>query len=494
MAVREDPPFGFERLLEKHPEWIVSLSDGSMFPVRSTEISITESDNEIIISFPTDIGMRSTLPSSIKIIEDTVLIEDGGADADTVEEIALIPRIGSKGVRAEINAARLFRTERIASALQRLPDALRTVRFNFASEGGQAVTIFCEDRWKRQHMAIADISDSLTPEYLLTTLLLKMNTLDRRCVGRINPISLILNKKNSRVADELVRTLRPDLRNNIRLFEIDEVDGDELKLASVERRKRHSRLSRSRVRGIASAKTEEIEALCSTILELSPECIDIVFSSAGWTLRFRGLAFLRIRELQGRIRCWLGVGERKDEIAVSALIQSSRELINSISEYRRNNPPTRRHEYYRLASEAWLESLLLRDITRLDPNLIIAPVYNQFRSGSDRIDILALRSDGRPVIIEVKVACDREALFQTLDYRGKLESARRRGTNQFEDLFPGHFVRDEPPIIYIVAPFLSFHRDFEFLVSCIDPEIRICRFDLNEDWRRRLSIHRRTEY
>jgi len=98
------------------------------------------------------------------------------------------------------------------------------------------------------------------------------------------------------------------------------------------------------------------------------------------------------------------------------------------------------------------------------------------------------------VIIEVKVGTDREALLQTLDYWGKIEFARGSGKNQFEDLFPGHAVRDEPPIIYIAAPLLSFHRDFEFLVSCIDPEIRICRFDLNEDWRRAISVHRRTEY
>jgi len=465
-----------------------------MFPVRSSEIFISESGNEVVISFPTEVGMRSTAPSSIKIIEDTVLIEDGGADADSSEEIALIPRIESKGVRAEIESSRLFRTERIASALQHLPDSLRPVRFDFSSDGGRVVTIFCEDRWKRQRLVITDISDSLTPEYLVTTLLLKINALDRRCVGRINPISLLLNKKNSKVADELVRTLRPHLKSCIRLFELDETDREELRLIAIEQRMKRLQSSRRRMQSTSHLGKAEIESLLSHIVGIAPNSIDVIFSSSGWTLRFKGLAFLRMRELQGRIRCWLGVGERKNEIKVSELIESSRELIDSISEYRRNDPPTRRHEYYRLASEAWLESLLLRDITRLDPNLIIAPVYNQFRSGSDRIDILALRSDGRTVIIEVKVGTDREALFQTIDYWGKIESSRGRGTNQFGDLFPGHTVRDEPPIIFIVAPLLSFHRDFEFLVSCIDPEIRICRFDLNEDWRRGISVHRRTEY
>jgi len=241
MAVPEHRPIGFQQLLRRHPEWIVSLADGSMFPIRSSEISISESGNEVVISFPTEVGMRSTTPSSIKIIEDTVFIEDGGADADSIEEIALIPRIESKGVRAEIESSRLFRTERIASALQRLPDVLRPVRFDFSTDGGRLVTIFCEDRWKRQRLVITDISDSLTPEYLVTTLLLKMNALDKGSVGPNNPISMLLDKQNAKVADELVKTLRPHLTKCIRLFELDETDADELRLIAIEQRMKHSR-------------------------------------------------------------------------------------------------------------------------------------------------------------------------------------------------------------------------------------------------------------
>ena len=46
--------------------------------------------------------------------------------------------------------------------------------------------------------------------------------------------------------------------------------------------------------------------------------------------------------------------------------------------------------FYNSAPEAWLESLLRRNIKLLDANLILSPVYHQFRAERDKIDLLAL--------------------------------------------------------------------------------------------------------
>ena len=48
-------------------------------------------------------------------------------------------------------------------------------------------------------------------------------------------------------------------------------------------------------------------------------------------------------------------------------------------------------------------------------------------------------------------------------------------------------------LVYLVAPMLSFHKDFRFLAQTIAPEIEIYRFDLNEYWRRNLKVLRREE-
>jgi hypothetical protein len=48
-----------------------------------------------------------------------------------------------------------------------------------------------------------------------------------------------------------------------------------------------------------------------------------------------------------------------------------------------------------------------------------------------------------------------------------------------------------PPLVYLVAPPLRFHRSFQILTRCITPEINIYRFDINEDWRSGVLVARR---
>ena len=63
--------------------------------------------------------------------------------------------------------------------------------------------------------------------------------------------------------------------------------------------------------------------------------------------------------------------------------------------------------------------------------LIIAPLYAQFRpsyaGGTRPIDLLALRRDGRLVVIELKVAEDATLALQGADYWRRVEAHRRRG-------------------------------------------------------------------
>src|SRR4029450_631305 len=103
------------------------------------------------------------------------------------------------------------------------------------------------------------------------------------------------------------------------------------------------------------------------------------------------------------------------------------DLVRLLETYRREDTPNKRHDFYRAAPEACLESILRRNIKQLDANLILSPIYNQFRTSSDKIDLLAIRRDGRLIIIELKTSPDRETVFQAADYWRKIELQRRRG-------------------------------------------------------------------
>ncbi len=141
-------------------------------------------------------------------------------------------------------------------------------------------------------------------------------------------------------------------------------------------------------------------------------------------------------------------------------------------------------------------------MTQLDPGLIIAPLYAQFRATardelksrrelSRPVDLLALRSDGRLVVIELKTAEDAALPLQAADYFRRVEIYRRTGALAAARLFGDLPITDLPPLVYAVAPGLRFARSFEMLARLIAPEVEIYRFDINEDWRAGVRVMRR---
>jgi len=218
-----------------------------------------------------------------------------------------------------------------------------------------------------------------------------------------------------------------------------------------------------------------------------------MFSGQGETLRFHGLPFARVRSLFNSEKAWFGIGRDRSMLS-DTTSNDLKELVRNLETHRGPDPPSKRHEYYRAAPEAWLESILRRNISQLDANLILSPIYNQFRSSNDKIDLLALRRDGRLVIIELKAQPDREMIFQAADYWRKIELQRRHGVLAAADLFDGREISDKPAIVYLAAPAWSFHRDFEFFARCISPEIELWRFEVHEDWRTRVKVLARRNY
>jgi hypothetical protein len=172
-------------------------------------------------------------------------------------------------------------------------------------------------------------------------------------------------------------------------------------------------------------------------------------------------------------------------------------LITDLMDHRSAGNVDHHHALYRNAAEAWLESLLRRDITRLDPGLVIAPLHAQFRiarsgvAGVRPVDLLALRQDGRLAVIELKVSEAREHVLQAADYWQRVEIHRRRGHITRAKLFAERKIRNEPPLIYLVAPTLRVHPALNTLARAIAPDIEIYRFDINEDWRAGVRVMRR---
>ena len=243
------------------------------------------------------------------------------------------------------------------------------------------------------------------------------------------------------------------------------------------------------------------------IVKLAPELIEVC-EDANQTFesyKLHGLEFARTKG-EARDRVLFGVPHYPDEIAAKfgfnadagrrslteETIPQLEALVREILLLRRADPPDLRHPFYRLRAEAWLESLLRRDIRVLDATLDPRFVYSQVPAwiGDERsiLDLLTINHQGRLVVLELKAAEDAQLPLQGLDYWLRVEQARVRGEFRRRGLFADITLADAPPLLYLVAPRLRFHRSFNLIANCIAPDIEAYRIGLNTNWREGVKV------
>ena len=255
------------------------------------------------------------------------------------------------------------------------------------------------------------------------------------------------------------------------------------------------------------AKTPTRSIWRDRIVSLAPDWIEVRedANQKFESYKLHGLEFARTKGDQ-RERVLFGVPNYPDEIAAKfafnadtgrrALTEGNfaqlAKLVQEILAYRRADASDLRHPFYRLRSEAWLESLLHRDIRVLDAALDPRFVYSQVPAwiGDDRsiLDLLTINHQGRLVVIELKAAEDAQLPLQGLDYWLRVEQARVRGEFARRGLFAGIKLADAPPLLYLVAPRLRFHRSFNLVANCITPEVEAYRIGLNTNWREGVKV------
>ena len=315
--------------------------------------------------------------------------------------------------------------------------------------------------------------------------------------GREAPrrLGLFGTKRLAEAAAERVALLRAPLREVIEVYELDE-EGRALNPLAVPALGELLDASPRLVRAARNDLSETARA----ITELAPGAIDCVRARHGETVRFHGLAFARVRRVAGRELAWFGTGGAgRARVLDESTWPDLLNLLAQLAEHRRADASDRRHALYASAPEAWLESILRRDVSRLDPGLRLAPLHAQFRAtrtagaGARPVDLLALRRDGRLAVIELKISEDAALPLQGADYWRRIAAHQRAGNVARARLFGDAEISDDPPLVYLVAPLLSFHRAFQTLARAVRPDVEMYRFDINEDWRAGVRVVRRTE-
>jgi len=474
-----------------HHEWLLVRDSHKTFPLEKHEIDISQDGERARFGFLDEKGFHSWRLNGFKCDGSEVAIDVAGAFARKQEVMRLVPRILASELAAEIEHARLEKANEIAAmVVDNFPGA-KLGRVALNTENGRLAQIMFDSASKQPTAAIADITATLTVETVFTAAILWLEKLGLRRKKPVLDIWIICEKRQAKQAQKLHALLTEQWKEKISIVEIDR----RVEPLTLRHRPKHKirELWREKARQLAVPEHRQLSETSQKIIKLAPDKIDVVCSKQGETLRFMGLPFARVRSLLEKEKAWFGVGRARHVLSDESW-DDLIEMIDVLDHSRSSSAPNKRHEYYRAAPEAWLESILRRKISLIDANLVLSPIYDQFRSLNDKIDLLALRKDGRLVIIELKTQPDREMVFQAADYWRKIELQRRRGTLAAADLFDGREILDKAALIYLVAPAWSFHRDFEFFARTLSSEIDLWRFELHENWRECVRVVARTSY
>ncbi len=484
----EDTFTEIKDLLKLHHEWLLIHPSGKAFGLQKEEIELKFERNKILFSFLDENGFQTWRIVEFRQKKSEILLKITRNFGKENERIRLIPRISAKELEASIELARLEKANKIASLLISEIPQIQLIRVALNKENGRFAQIFIENLNGKQTAVISDVSDSVTPEILISTAILWLTKLEQRKKKPIETVWILAEKKLVKKVRKLHALLKEHWKSNIKLRGIS-ISGAKSGITELSPLEIHH-LWREKTKKISLVEKTEMSRTAREITKTAPQKIDVIFTKQGETLRFQGLPVARVRKTLGVEKCWFGIEQNK-RILNEGAREDFFDLLENLETYRCFDTPNKRHALFELAPEAWLEAILRRNIKQLDTNLILSPLYNQFRAESGKIDLLALRKDGRLIVVELKVAPDREMVFQAVGYWRKIELNRRNGILQQAKLFGDLQIADAPTICYLVAPTLCFHRDFNFLLQTIAPEIEIFRFDLAENWRENLKVLRR---
>lgn len=474
-------------LLDAHEEWLLIEPAGASFSLRREEIELAFEREKLLLSFLDSKGFQTWRITDWKFTNQKLLFNLARNFDRERMKIELVTRLSPAELMRSLELARIEKANQIARLIVENEARAKLISVRLNQETGRFAQIVYEKFPGGHIAALADVSAEATSERILSFSILWLEKLSNRKKNPIEKIRILATGKSAKDLARLRALLKESWQSKIEVYEIAS-EKDKPRITNCDLN--FQDLWREKPRKFSTIKRGESGDTARKIIDLSPDEIDRIFTRHGETLRFRGLPFARVRKIFGEEKAWFGI-EAKRRILNEKTLEEFSAMLADLKTYRRFDGENKRHEFYRLAPEAWLESILRKNVKCLDANLILSPVYNQFRISGDRIDLLALRRDARLVIIELKTSADRDSVFQAADYWRQVEQQRRAGNLQKAKIFGDLEISDQPTLVYLVAPTLSFHRDFELLASSISSEIEIARFNLNENWRENLRVMKR---
>ncbi len=189
-----------------------------------------------------------------------------------------------------------------------------------------------------------------------------------------------------------------------------------------------------------------------------------------------------------RLRVGLSLREARRKVTVAQL----RLLAERVARIRCEESVERRHPLYCRYPERWLEAMVRRNLSEIDPLIDAATVRRQVSgflgAQHTRTDLLALDRNGNLVVLEIKASEDIALPVQALDYYNRLSHQLARGEIQSSALFPNRAVLNSPPRLLLIAPALHFHSTNETVLRYLESSICVRQIGVAIEWRKNLRV------
>ncbi len=210
--------------------------------------------------------------------------------------------------------------------------------------------------------------------------------------------------------------------------------------------------------------------------------------------RVRGLEFARLR-VDGRSGAnstpMLEFGVKRKRSARQSDLPVIEALIQEILSLRHHGAIDRANPVYLAMPERWLESQVRRNLNEIDACLDPVCVYGQslgsLHGERSAVDLLAIDSQDRLALLELKATEDIHLPLQAFDYWLRIRQHLAAGDFAGSGYFPGRQISGNAPRIFLVAPSLHFHPSSEAILQWLPPGCEIVRVGVNASWRQRID-------
>lgn len=304
----------------------------------------------------------------------------------------------------------------------------------------------------------------------------------------IEGLRLFFPEGQSRITLERAHALRPSV--GLDVFEFSEPDGRVRRADISARGNVESWLTpRREIEGTLATAQDVVERI-RTLLPEEPEVIEATVAPGTHeiALRFRGLEFARYAE--GQIR--YGLRDERRLLSGEAGWRELKSLLLRLSLKRSPASSDTKDPLYRAAPERWLETMVLKEPSRLGAQLDTRCLYSQVPAlaAGDRgvMDLLGVTRQGRLVVIEFKASEDLQLPMQAVDYWLRVRRHLTEGDFHSFGYFNGVELCSDAPLLWLVAPSLRFHSSNEIVLRYLSPELQVTRIGVSENWRRGLRV------